>query len=93
MIFHLDEGNVCYVIAQYNVPYIVMHMRGTPQTMQSLTTYIKRNAFYFSNIIAKARSLGINDLIIDPGFGFQNIDQNYEVLRHLNYFRCLTCLF
>jgi dihydropteroate synthase len=47
-------------------------MRGTPQTMQSLTTYndIIKKCFYFSNIIAKARSLGINDLVIDPGFGF-----------------------
>jgi dihydropteroate synthase len=45
---------------------------GTPQTMQSLTTYndIIKKCFYFSNIIAKARSLGINDLVIDPGFGF-----------------------
>jgi dihydropteroate synthase len=89
---NLDEGMLT-VIAQYNVPYIVMHMRGTPQTMQSLTTYndiIKEMLFYFSNIIAKARSLGINDLVIDPGFGFaKTLDQNYEVLKHLELFQML----
>ena len=89
---NLDEGMLT-VIAQYNVPYIVMHMRGTPQTMQSLTKYddiIKEMLFYFSSIIAKARTLGINDLIIDPGFGFaKTLDQNYEVLRHLELFQIL----
>ena len=89
---NLDEGMLT-VIAQYNVPYIVMHMRGTPQTMQSLTNYddiIKEMLFYFSSIIAKSRTLGINDLIIDPGFGFaKTLDQNYEVLRHLELFQML----
>jgi dihydropteroate synthase len=60
-------------------------MRGTPQTMQSMTHYediVKEILFYFSEKVNKARSLGINDLIIDPGFGFaKTIEQNYEVLR------------
>lgn len=89
---NLDEGMFA-VIAHYNVPYIVMHMRGTPQTMQSLTTYnyiIKEMLFYFSSIIAKARSFGINDLVIDPGFGFaKTLDQNYEVLKDLELFQML----
>jgi dihydropteroate synthase len=71
----------------------MMHMRGTPQTMQSLTNYddiVKEILFYFSERIHKARSLGVNDLIIDPGFGFaKTLDQNYEVLRKLELFEML----
>ena len=81
------------VIAKYNVPYIMMHMRGNPQTMQSLTQYddiIKEILFYFSEKVVKARSLGINDLIVDPGFGFaKTIDQNYEVMRQMELFNVL----
>lgn len=81
------------VIAEYNVPYIMMHMRGNPQTMQSMTQYddiVKEMLFYFSEKVKKARSLGINDLIIDPGFGFaKTTDQNYEVLRKMELFNVL----
>ncbi len=81
------------VIAQYNVPYIMMHMRGNPQTMQSLTHYddiVKEMLFYFSEKVNKARSLGINDLILDPGFGFaKTTDQNYEVLQKMELFNLL----
>ena len=88
----LDE-NMFDVIAKYNVPYIMMHMRGNPQTMQSLTQYediVKEILFYFSEKVAKARSLGINDLILDPGFGFAKItDQNYEVMQKMELFNAL----
>ena len=88
----LDAG-MLEVIAKYNVPYIMMHMRGTPQTMQSMTDYddiVKEMLFYFSERIHNARSLGINDLIIDPGFGFaKTLDQNYEVLQKLELFQML----
>jgi dihydropteroate synthase len=71
----------------------MMHMRGTPQTMQSMTNYeniVKEMLFYFSEKVAKARSLGINDLILDPGFGFaKTIEQNYEVLQKLDLFSIL----
>ncbi len=81
------------VIAKYNVPYIMMHMRGNPQTMQSLTEYddiVKEMLFYFSEKVKKARSLGINDLILDPGFGFaKTTDQNYEVLQKMELFNLL----
>lgn len=81
------------VIADYNVPYIMMHMRGNPQTMQSLTQYddiVKEILFYFSEKVNKARSLGINDLILDPGFGFaKTTDQNYEVLQKMELFNLL----
>ncbi|TDW52038.1 dihydropteroate synthase [Flavobacterium sp. 270] len=88
----LDE-NMFDVIAKYNVPYIMMHMRGNPQTMQSMTQYediIKEMLFYFSEKVAKARSLGINDLIMDPGFGFaKTTDQNYEVMQKMELFNLL----
>jgi dihydropteroate synthase len=88
----LDE-KMMEVIAKYNVPYIMMHMRGTPQTMKSLTNYeniVKEMLLYFSEKVTKARSLGINDLIIDPGFGFaKTLDQNYEVLQNLELFQVL----
>jgi len=81
------------VIAQYNVPYIMMHMRGNPQTMQSLTQYddiVKEMLFYFSEKVQRARALGINDLILDPGFGFaKTTDQNYEVLQKTELFNVL----
>jgi len=89
---NLDE-KMMDVVAKYNVPFIMMHMRGTPQTMQSQTNYeniVKEMLFYFSEKVNKARSLGINDLIIDPGFGFaKTLEQNYEVLQNLELFQML----
>jgi dihydropteroate synthase len=80
-------------VAKYNVPYIMMHLRGTPQSMQTMTNYeniVKEILFYFSEKVAKARSLGINDLIIDPGFGFaKTLEQNYEVLQKMELFEML----
>jgi dihydropteroate synthase len=81
------------IVANYQVPYIMMHMKGTPQTMSTLAQYddlVKELLFYFSERIATARSLGISDLIVDPGFGFaKTIDQNFELLRHLDIFKTL----
>jgi len=75
-------------IAKLQVPYIMMHMKGTPQTMQQDPVYeniILEIATYFSKKIAELRELGVNDLIIDPGFGFaKTISHNYEVLQHLD---------
>jgi dihydropteroate synthase len=89
---NLDE-KMLETIAEYNVPYIMMHLRGNPQTMQSLTDYeniIKEMLFYFSEKVALARSYGINDLIIDPGFGFaKTIDQNFGILQKLELFQML----
>jgi len=80
-------------VAKYDVPYIMMHKRGTPETMQSMTNYdniVKELLFYFSEKVALARNFGINDLIIDPGFGFaKTLDQNYEVLQKLEMFNIL----
>ena len=88
----LDE-KMMEVIASNNVPYIMMHLRGTPQTMQDQTNYehiINEILTYFSDKVNKARSLGINDLIIDPGFGFaKTTDQNYKILSNLELFKML----
>lgn len=89
----LLDDNMLNVIAETKVPYIMMHMRGTPQTKATLTHYddiVKEMIFYFSERIAAARSLGINDIIIDPGFGFaKTLEQNYEVLQKLELFQML----
>lgn len=80
-------------VAKLQVPYIMMHMRGTPQTMQKLTTYndlVKEVLFYFSEKINVARSLGINDIIVDPGFGFaKTTEQNFELFSKLELFQML----
>ncbi|WP_294079605.1 dihydropteroate synthase [Proteiniphilum sp. UBA5384] len=85
----LDE-RMFPVVAQLNVPYILMHMRGTPQTMQEMTRYdnfIQDILYYFSERKAKLNLLGVNDVIIDPGFGFsKTISQNYELMAYLKYF-------
>jgi len=87
------EEKMMEVVAQYQVPYVMMHMKGTPQTMTTLAQYeniVKEILFYFSQKIAAARSFGINDLIVDPGFGFaKTLDQNYEVLQKLELFQIL----
>lgn len=81
------DDEMLNVIAEYQVPYIMMHMRGTPQSMKQLTDYddlVKEVIYYFSERIAEARKKGINDLIIDAGFGFaKSISQNFELLNHL----------
>lgn len=82
----LDE-KMLETVAKLQVPYIMMHMKGTPKTMQSLAQYedlVKEMNFYFSERIAKARTFGLNDIIIDPGFGFaKTIEHNYELLQNL----------
>ncbi|WP_424494889.1 dihydropteroate synthase [Salinimicrobium sp. GXAS 041] len=89
---NLDE-NMFKTVAELQVPYILMHMRGTPKNMKDLNQYddlVKDILFYFSERIAEARKMGINDLIIDPGFGFsKNISQNFELLAKLQLFRNL----
>ena len=87
------DGAMLQTVADLHVPYIMMHMKGTPQTMQQLATYdniLKDILFYFSERIAAARALGIVDLIIDPGFGFaKTIEQNYEILNQLELFKLI----
>ncbi len=78
------------VIAQLNVPYILMHMQGTPQTMQINPVYndvVADILIWFGERITKLKSAGVKDIIIDPGFGFGKTNEhNYELLRRLNEF-------
>ena len=89
---NLDE-QMFSTVAALNVPYILMHMRGTPQTMLSETNYnniIGEIARYFGSKCNALTALGVKDVIIDPGFGFAKTrEQNYELLRNLAYFKAL----
>ena len=77
--------------ADLQVPYILMHMRGTPQTMQQKVDYadfMGEVMLYFSEKIRQLNELGVNDVILDPGFGFsKTLDQNYELMARMNEFR------
>ncbi len=88
----LDE-KMFATVSKFKVPYIIMHMKGTPQNMQRQTEYknlLEDILFYFSDRIAKARTHKINDIIIDPGFGFaKTIAQNYELLQRMDWFQTL----
>ena len=81
-------------IAKLKVPYIMMHMKGTPQNMQKHTEYedlINDIYLYFSDRINRANEHGIQDLILDPGFGFsKTLEQNYKVLNKLKVFKNLN---
>jgi dihydropteroate synthase len=74
-------------IAELNVPYVMMHMKGTPQNMKDKAQYddlIREVSAYFAKKVDELRNLGVNDIIIDPGFGFsKNIDQNFAMLKNL----------
>jgi len=86
----LDE-QMFNIIAELQVPYIIMHMRGTPETMMENTEYknlVNDILFYFSEKIAKAHAFGINDLIVDPGIGFSKTrSQSLQLLNGLEMFK------
>lgn len=83
------DKNMYSVVAALQVPYIMMHMQGTPQTMASQTNYenlLKEIIDYFHQKIHALQLLGVKDIIIDPGFGFaKTVEQNFELLQKLNY--------
>lgn len=89
------DSNMYKTVGEYDAPYILMHMKGNPQTMKSETNYkdiIGEMTFYFSEKINQLKAAGVNDIILDPGFGFaKNIEQNYLVLKELNSFKVLNC--
>ncbi|MGX1638962.1 dihydropteroate synthase [Sphingobacterium sp. NPDC055431] len=87
------DADMFNMVARLQVPYILMHMRGTPATMQQMTDYddvVNDVAVSLGNSVAKLRELGVKDIILDPGYGFaKTIDQNYELLmriQELHYF-------
>ena len=77
-------------IARLGIPYIIMHMKGTPKDMQVNPEYdhfLKEVFYYFSEKVQRLRDLGVKDIIIDPGFGFgKTLEHNYELMNHLEEF-------
>jgi dihydropteroate synthase len=84
------DPEMFHVVKMLNVPYVLMHMRGTPRTMQNLTVYddvVADILRWFGERIVRLQSDGVKDIIIDPGFGFaKNTEQNFELLRRLGDF-------
>ena len=84
------DGQMFTTIARLGVPYIIMHMKGTPQDMQVNPQYghfLKEVFYYFSEKVQRLRDLGVKDIIIDPGFGFgKTLEHNYELMNHLEEF-------
>ena len=80
-------------VAALQVPYVIMHMRGTPQTMTSLAQYenlIKEIIDYFHGILYQLNAFGVKDVLVDPGFGFaKTVDQNFELLSRLEQLHIL----
>jgi len=83
------------IIAELNIPYIMMHMKGNPQNMQNHPEYnniVDEVSTYFSNKIEELNILGFNKIIIDPGFGFgKTLEHNYQMLNNLDAFKYLKC--
>ena len=78
-------------VADLHVPYIMMHIKGTPQTMQQFCHYdnmMDEIIKFFAERVERLKLLGVNDVIIDPGFGFaKDLDQNYELMQRLDEFK------
>ena len=85
------DANMFHTVAALNVPYIMMHMQGTPQSMQQHPHYdnlLKEVFLYFARKVQQLRDLGVKNIILDPGFGFgKTMEHNYELLSHLEEFR------
>ena len=88
------DSEILKIAHKHNAPYIMMHMRGMPADMMKNNKYnnlIKDILYYFSKKIEAARSTKVNDIIIDPGFGFsKDIDQNYSLLKNLDLLKSLN---
>ena len=84
------DPNMFETVADLRVPYIMMHMRGTPKTMQQHTNYTNMMSEiiqYFAEKVKRLHLMGANDIILDPGFGFsKTVDQNYELMSNLKEF-------
>lgn len=82
-------------VARLKVPYVLMHMKGTPKEMQEMPVYtdlLKELLDFFQQRISKLHQSGVYDIIIDPGFGFgKSLEQNYKILAHLDLFKIFNC--
>ena len=89
------DKNMIATIANLQVPFVCMHMKGTPENMNLQNQYddiLKEMLDYFVAKVHACRTLGIKDVIIDPGFGFaKNASQNFYLLKHLSIFKMLEC--
>jgi len=85
------DDNMYQTVADLGVPYIIMHMKGSPQNMQKNPFYknvTKEILMFFSEKLSRIRHAGVNDIIIDPGFGFgKTIEHNYTILKQLDVFK------
>ena len=83
------------VVAEAGAPYVLMHMRGTPSSMQTMTDYTDVTADVLADLRAKLshlRAMGVADVVVDPGFGFaKTMEQNYTLMRELEMFGLLDC--
>lgn len=89
------DSKMISAVASLNVPYIIMHMKGEPKTMQdelsneNITTEV---IDFFIHKVSECREAGINDLVIDPGIGFgKTVEQNFELIRNLSLFQLFEC--
>lgn len=89
------DENMFKTVAELSVPYVLMHIQGTPQTMHSeieYTNFIQNIFYFFSDKIRQLRELGVKDIIVDPGFGFsKSMDGNYELMKNLDKFQVFDC--
>jgi len=87
------DNELFKVLDKYKCPYILMHMKGTPSTMQFETNYdnlFNSISSYFSKKLSELKSIGVNDVILDPGFGFsKTLEQNHTLLHQMNQFKIL----
>lgn len=85
------DNKMFEIMGKLNVPYVLMHMRGTPQTMGIYTDYenlITDINYYFSKKISELRKFGVNDILLDPGFGFsKTLQKNYDLLKNIDKFK------
>ena len=88
------DKNMFKTISKLNIPYVMMHIQGTPQNMQKNPVYdnvVEDIYNYFSKKIAELNNLGFNKIILDPGFGFgKTVEHNYKLLKELKYFKKLN---
>lgn len=89
------DNKLHQIIANYQVPYVCMHMRGTPKTMQEEPKYhsiVEEQLSFFAEKTALLHQKGVNDIILDPGFGFgKSLEHNYEILKNLHQYHSLKC--
>ena len=91
----LIDSKILSVVGHHKVPYIMMHMKGTPKTMQNNVYYedvVQEIYNFLKKQLEKASLAGINDVIIDPGFGFgKNKEHNFEIIKNLSCLKTLNC--